>query len=50
MIKSCENIKTEDEFNIFCDIWYNTYAMGLQETADVMSWDENYIINPESVL
>jgi len=48
MIKSCEDITTTDEFDIFYNIYHNTHNIGLEETADIMCWDETYVVNPIS--
>lgn len=47
MTKSCEDVKTEDEFEELMEVWANAYRMGLQETVDIACWSKGELIDPE---
>ena len=47
MIKSCEDIKTIDEFEELMESCVNSVRMGLQETADIVCWSKGELIAPE---
>ncbi len=48
MIRSCEDVKTTDDFQEFCNVLFNTYDMGLNETADTICWEDPNIISPKA--
>ncbi len=47
MIKSCEDIKTMNEFDSFHAYFVNTTNVGLVETARLIRWDQCRIMEPE---
>ena len=47
MIRSCEDIKTLDEFEELMEFTANSVRMGLQETADVVCWSKGELIDPD---
>ncbi|KKM69943.1 hypothetical protein LCGC14_1445690 [marine sediment metagenome] len=47
MIKSCESIKTLDEFEELMESRANALRMGLEETARMVCWDERNLVCPE---
>lgn len=47
MIKSCEDIKTLDEFEELLNFRANALRMGLDETARMMCWDAGNLVCPE---
>lgn len=46
MIKSCEDIKTQNDFQKFSQYSIRTTDMGLRETADMMRWSNRCLIHP----
>lgn len=47
MIKSCEDVKTLNDFFEFSKSWTNAREMGLRETIEMTSWNEINLICPE---
>lgn len=47
MIRSCNDIKTLNDFYEFSRSWRNACEMGLEETTNIISWSEITLINPE---
>ncbi len=47
MIRSCEDIKTLDEFEELMEFTANSVRMGLQETADIVCWSKGELIAPK---
>jgi len=47
MIKSCEDIKTLDEFEELMESTANASRMGLQETVYIVCWSKGELIDPE---
>jgi len=47
MIKSCEDIKTLDEFHKLGDYRLRTIDIGLLETANMLSWNRGCLISPD---
>ncbi len=47
MIRSCEDVKTLDEFEELMQSCANALRMGLQETADVVCWSKGELIDPD---
>ncbi len=47
MIKSCEDVKTLDEFEELMEFTANALLMGLQETGDIVCWSKGELIDPE---
>ncbi len=46
MIKSCEDVKTVNDFEEFCETLRSVRIMGLKETAKLIVWGSPAIINP----
>ena len=46
MIKSCEDIETQNDFHKFSQYSIRTTDMGLRETADMMRWSHRCLIHP----
>lgn len=46
MIKSCEDVKTINDFDEFYQTQRRVRIMGLKETAKLIAWDSPTIINP----
>lgn len=44
MIRSCDDIKTMDEYKEFHIIWSNTLYMGLNETARMIVLEDDSIV------
>lgn len=49
MIRSCEDIKTMDEFQKFSNLFLNTRNVGLEETARLIIWSEHAIMDLETI-
>ncbi|KKM69942.1 hypothetical protein LCGC14_1445680 [marine sediment metagenome] len=49
MIKSCEDVKTMAEFHRFCSIYFNTIKIGLNETARLVIWNNNTVVDPKTI-
>ncbi|KKM05713.1 hypothetical protein LCGC14_1751220 [marine sediment metagenome] len=47
MIKSCEDVKTTDEYSEFSNTLFNTNEMGLRETVQMLCWKDPNIISPQ---
>jgi len=47
MIKSCEDVKTLNDFFTFSEFWRKAKEMGLKETIEMISWDERHLICPK---
>jgi len=47
MIKSCEDVKTQNDFHEFSQYSIRTADMGLRETADIIRWAHNCFIHPK---
>ena len=47
MIRSCEDVKTLDEFEELMELCANALRMGLQETVDVVCWSKGELIDPD---
>ncbi|KKM05716.1 hypothetical protein LCGC14_1751250 [marine sediment metagenome] len=47
MIRSCEDVKTLDEFAEWITFRANVLRMGLDETAEMLCWDSGNLICPE---
>ncbi len=47
MIKSCEDVKTLNDFYEFSRYRNKTRDMGLIETNNMMKWSKNKLIDPE---
>lgn len=47
MIRSCEDIKTLDDFYEFAKSCNNADELGLRETVNMIRWNDIYIICPE---
>ena len=48
MIKSCKDVKTAHDFEEFCHTVFNTFDMGLTETANTICWEDPNIISPKA--
>ncbi len=46
MIKSCEDVKTLNDFYKFSKSWHNAREMGLKETVVMMRWSKIHLICP----
>lgn len=46
MIRSCEDVKTVDNFEELVVVRIETIKIGLCETAEMLCWDKKYIICP----
>ena len=46
MIKSCEEVKTIDNFDELVLFRSKTVRIGLRETAEMLCWNKKYIICP----
>ena len=46
MIKSCLDVKTHNDYDVFFDLFNNTDIMGLMETVDFITWKDNWIVDP----
>ncbi|KKM05714.1 hypothetical protein LCGC14_1751230 [marine sediment metagenome] len=49
MIKSCEDVKTMDDFQSFSNVYFNTKTIGLHETARLVIWSRGAIISSKTV-
>jgi len=47
MIKSCEDIETQNDFHKLSSYSIRTTDMGLRETADMMRWSRSCLISPK---
>lgn len=48
MIKSCEDVKTHDQYSEFFNTLFNTNNMGLRETVQMLCWRDPSIISPQA--
>lgn len=48
MIRSCEDVKTDDQYNEFFNVLFNTNGMGLRETVQMLCWRDPSVINPQT--
>jgi len=47
MIKFCKDVKTQPDFEKFCDYRSHTADVGLRETSNMLNWDHDCLICPE---
>jgi len=49
MIRSCEDVKTLEEFHKFSNYRFRMIDIGLLETANMIAWNQRWIICPELI-
>ena len=49
MIRSCEDVKTLEEFHKFSNYRFRIIDIGLLETANMIAWNRGCLISPELI-